>query len=65
MARLQPEFRSAQELTDDDFAAIAAIARRQAALRDSLKDALLAGDDLRALGVARELVGLEKKVREQ
>jgi hypothetical protein len=65
MARLEPQFRSAQELSQDDIRALIAIGRQQAALMDQLQDALEACDDLRALGVARELVGLEKKAKEQ
>jgi hypothetical protein len=64
MARLQPEFRSAEELSVDDIAAIYEIARQQAMLMDELREALEACDELRALGVARELVGLEQKVRQ-
>jgi hypothetical protein len=65
VARLKSEFIPPDQLTDEDTAAILAVARRQASLRDDLKAALEAGDDLRALGVARQLVGLEQKVREQ
>jgi hypothetical protein len=65
MARLVPEFRPPGELTDEDITRIVTIARRQAELMDDLQAALEAADDLRALGVARELVGLEKQVREK
>jgi hypothetical protein len=65
MARLEPEFRPAAELSVEDIEAIVAIGRRQAELMDALQAALEAADDLRALGVARELVGLERKAREQ
>jgi hypothetical protein len=65
MARLKPEFRPPAELTIEDIEAMVAIARKQAALKDDLKAALEACDDLRALGVARELVGLERKARGQ
>ena len=65
MAKLEPKFKQPSELSEDDIAAIIAVARRQAALRDELKAALEACDDLRALGVARRLVGLEPAVREQ
>ena len=60
MATLKPEFR---ELTADDFAAIIAIGREQALLMDALQQALEASDDLRALGVARKLVGLEQQLK--
>jgi hypothetical protein len=65
MAKLQPEYRSPQELSQDDIAAIVEIGRRQAELMDQLQAALEAADELTALGVARKLVGLERKVREQ
>jgi hypothetical protein len=58
---LKPEFRQPDEA---DITAIVEIAKRQAALMDDLQVALEAADDLRALGVARELVGLEKQVKE-
>jgi hypothetical protein len=65
VARLIPEFIPPSQLSDADIAAIVAIGREQALLMDELQEALEAADDLRALGVARQLVGLEKKVREQ
>jgi hypothetical protein len=65
MAKLQPEFRAAEELSVADIEAIVAIGREQAARMDELREALEACDELRALGVARELVGLEKQVRQQ
>jgi hypothetical protein len=64
MAKLEPEFRAPAELSVEDIEAIVDIGRKQALLMDALQDALEAADDLRALGVARELVGLEKKVRQ-
>jgi hypothetical protein len=63
MAKLVPEFIPPQQLSEEDIVAIVAIGRRQAALMNQLEEALQAADDLRALGVARELVGLEKKIR--
>jgi hypothetical protein len=65
MAKLTPEFIPPQQLSDADIEAIVAIGREQALLMDQLQAALEAADDLRALGVARQLVGLEKKVRER
>jgi len=65
MAYLQPEFIPPSQLSEDDIAAIVAIGREQALLMDQLQAALEAGDDRRALSVARELVGLEKKARQQ
>jgi hypothetical protein len=62
---LKPEFIPPGQLTDADIEAIVAIGKEQAALMDQLQEALEACDELRALGVARHLVGLEKKVREQ
>jgi hypothetical protein len=58
MARLEPQFRSPDELSIEDIEAMVAIARKHAALKDELRAALLAGDDARALAVARKLVGL-------
>jgi hypothetical protein len=52
-------------LTPDDVRCIAAIADQQIALMDQLEIALEAGDELRALNVARELVGLEREVKQQ
>jgi hypothetical protein len=65
MARLEPEFRQPGELSEDTIAAIAAIGRQQAVLMDELQIALEACDDLRALNVARELVGLEREIKQQ
>jgi hypothetical protein len=65
MAKLKPEYRSAEELSEADIEAIAEIGRKQAELMDALQDALEACDDLRALGVARELVGLERQARQK
>ena len=65
MARLKPELVPPEELTDDDIAALVGIARRQAALRDELKAALLACDDQRALDAARRLVGVAQGERGQ
>jgi hypothetical protein len=62
MAKLQPEF---HQLTEADIEAIVRIGREQAVLMDQLAEALAAADTLRLYGVARELVGLEQKVREQ
>jgi hypothetical protein len=52
-------------LTPDDVRCIAAIADQQIALMDQLEIALQAGDDLRALGLARELCALERQVKQQ
>jgi hypothetical protein len=57
--------REAGELSDHDIERLMAIGLEQAALMDQLQEALEAADELRALGVARKLVGLEKKVGEQ
>jgi hypothetical protein len=65
MAKLTAEFRPPNALTPEDLRAIEAIARRQIDLMDELEAALLASDDLRALGLARQLVGLEKQARGQ
>jgi hypothetical protein len=65
MAQLKPEFVPPQQLGDEAIEAIVRIGRQQAELMDELEEALRVCDDLRALGVARKLVGLEKKVREQ
>jgi hypothetical protein len=65
MARLTAEFRAPRELTVEDIEAIVSIARRQIEVIDRLEAALQACDDLRALDVARELVGLERKARRQ
>jgi hypothetical protein len=62
MATLQPEFR---QLSEDDIRSIVEIGRQQALLMDELQAALEASDTLRALGVARRLVGLEQKARQQ
>jgi hypothetical protein len=50
-----------QALSDDDLRLILDIAESRANTMDALKAALEAGDDLRALEVARELVRLEKR----
>ena len=63
MARLEPEYKT--ELSEEDIAAIIAIADRQAELKGQLRAALEACDDLRALEVARELVGIEREIRNQ
>jgi hypothetical protein len=63
MAYLKPEFIPPAQLTDDDILAIVAIGRQQAELMDQLQAALEACDDLRALGVARELVRLEQQIK--
>jgi hypothetical protein len=62
MAYLKPGFR---ELSEDDIAAIIGIGRKQAELMDELQAALEASENLAALGIARRMVGLEKKVRQQ
>jgi hypothetical protein len=62
---LKPEFVPVTELSADDIALLVQIGREQAAIQaaliDQLAEALEAGDTLRALNVARELVGLNKK----
>jgi hypothetical protein len=65
MAHLKPEFIPPAQLTDDDIIAIVALGREQALLLDELQEALETADDLRALGVARKLVGLERNIKEQ
>jgi hypothetical protein len=64
MAKLEPEFRTAGELSIADIEAIVAIGRQRAGLLDDLRTALEACDDLRALSVARVLVGLERQAGE-
>ena len=65
MARLKPEFVPPQQLTDADVEALVALGREQVLLMDELQAALEAADTLRALNVARALVGLERQVRQQ
>ena len=65
MARLQPDFRQPDELSEADIDAIVAIGRQQAALMDQLEAAVEADDAPRVLALARQLVGLEEQVREQ
>jgi hypothetical protein len=65
MAQLKPEFRSVGELSVADIEEILAAGRKRAVLKDELRAALLACDDLRALGLARELCGLEGKAKEK
>lgn len=65
MARLAPELKQPDELSVEDVAAIVQIGRKQAALMDQLQSALEAGDTLRVLDAARDLVGLEKQARRQ
>jgi hypothetical protein len=63
--KLKPEFVPVNQLSEVDIEAIVQIGRAQAALMNELEHALEADDDTHALGVARKLVRLEKKVREQ
>jgi hypothetical protein len=65
MARLEPEFVPAAQLTESDISAIVAIGHKQAALMNELRAALQACDDLRALQLAREVVGLDQEMRKQ
>jgi hypothetical protein len=65
MARLAPQFNQPDELSVEDISAIVALGREQAALMDQLQDALETGDEAQALAAARDLVGLEKRAREQ
>jgi hypothetical protein len=46
MARLEPEFRSPDELSIEDIEAMVAIARKHGALKDELRAALLAKNEL-------------------
>lgn len=50
----------ARELSDDDLGVIVEAAQRRAALVGELREALLAGDDVRALRLARRVAGLEE-----
>jgi len=50
-----------RDLTEEDFTVIIRMARARAALMGTLKEALEAGDDRRALEIAREVCGLAKK----
>jgi hypothetical protein len=62
MARLNPQFVPAAELSAADIAAIVQIGQRQADLMNELEHALDVADTLRALDIARQLVALEGEV---
>jgi hypothetical protein len=64
MARLEPRFVPAEELSVDDIAALVDLGLQQVELMDLLEVALQANDTLRALDVARELVGLERQIKQ-
>jgi hypothetical protein len=51
-----------RELTDDDLGAIIQMARERAALVGDMRTALEAGDDHRALALARKVAGLEEEI---
>jgi hypothetical protein len=65
MARLAPQFKQPDELSEADISAIVEIGREQAALMDRMEAAIEADDAPRVLELARRLVGLEQQVREQ
>jgi hypothetical protein len=50
----------ARELSDSDLGVIVEAAQRRAALVGELRAALLAGDDVLALKLARRVTGLEE-----
>jgi hypothetical protein len=58
--KLVPEFR---QLSEEDVAAIVELGREQVTLMRELEAALLAGDEPRALAIARAMVGLEQRIR--
>jgi hypothetical protein len=59
--QLKPEFRP---LTADDIDFLIGVGRREAELLDQLQERLEQNDERGALVIARELCGLEKKIRE-
>ena len=61
--KLIPEFRRADELSEQDVAAIVELGHQQVTLMRELEVALQAGDEPRALAIARALVGLEQTLR--
>jgi hypothetical protein len=61
MARRVTSF---QDLSDQDFVELVRIGKEQARVINEMEAALVAGDNQRALTLARELVALEDKVKE-
>jgi hypothetical protein len=49
-----------RELNEDDLSVIVEAAQRRAALVGELKAALVAGDDQRALALARKVCGIQE-----
>jgi hypothetical protein len=65
VAQFKPDFVPVADLSGDDINFLIGIGRAQALLLDELQIALEAHNDDLALQLARQLTGLEQRVREE